>query len=191
MDPDLFYVFGPILVLAAITVTALGLRNPSFPSPALFRGGLALFLALVGLTVTWAVVQSRHEQKNRREKLAREKEGAPTPGTTTQAAAPAKAAPKVKGPGGTLQLAADKTQLAFDAKKLDSKPGKVTIDFTNPASIQHDVTIEKGSTQIAKSELIAAGKTSVSADLAPGSYVFFCSVPGHRQAGMEGTLTVK
>jgi uncharacterized cupredoxin-like copper-binding protein len=53
------------------------------------------------------------------------------------------------------------------------------------------VAIAKGSQEIAKSDLVAQGKTSVSTELAPGQYVFYCTVPGHRQAGMQGTLTVK
>ncbi len=97
-----------------------------------------------------------------------------------------------KGPGGTLQLAAEPTELAFDKASLSSKPGKVTIDFTNPATLEHDVAIEGAEgEEIATSQLIGKGKTSVSADLAPGTYHFFCTVPGHREAGMEGTLVVK
>jgi len=53
------------------------------------------------------------------------------------------------------------------------------------------VAIAKGSQELAKSPLISQSSTSVSADLAPGKYVFYCTVPGHRQAGMQGTLTVK
>jgi plastocyanin len=94
-------------------------------------------------------------------------------------------------PGGTLQLAADPTEIAFDKTSLTSKPGKVTIDFTNPAALEHDVAIEKDGKQIAVSEIIAQGKTSVSAELKPGTYTFLCTVPGHAEAGMEGTLTVK
>ena len=75
---------------------------------------------------------------------------------------------------------------------MTSKPGKVTIDFTNPAALEHDVAIEgESGEEIVASEVITEGKTSASADLAPGTYTFFCTVPGHREAGMEGTLTVK
>jgi plastocyanin len=103
----------------------------------------------------------------------------------------AKPSSKGKGPGGTLKLAADPTAIAYDTKQLSSKPGEVTIDFDNPSQVEHDVAIESGGKEIAKSELVAQGKASVSAELSSGSYTFFCTVPGHREAGMEGTLTVK
>ena len=96
-----------------------------------------------------------------------------------------------QGPRGTLQLAASPTDLAFDTTSLTSKPGKVTIDFDNPAALEHNVAIEQDGKEIATSETIAEGKTSVSADLAPGTYTFLCTVPGHAEAGMEGTLTVR
>jgi plastocyanin len=95
------------------------------------------------------------------------------------------------GPGGTLQLAASETEIAYDTTELTSKPGKVTIDFTNPAVLEHDVAIERDGEEIAKSETISKGETSVSAELAAGEYTFFCTVPGHAEAGMQGTLTVK
>jgi uncharacterized cupredoxin-like copper-binding protein len=67
----------------------------------------------------------------------------------------------------------------------------VTIEFNNPAPIEHDVAIEKEGKEIAVSELISEAETSVSAELEPGTYTFLCTVPGHAEAGMEGTLTVK
>lgn len=96
-----------------------------------------------------------------------------------------------KSAGETLHLAASPTQLAFDKKELTSKPGKVTIDFENPAPIEHDVAIEESGKLIAKTPLIIEDKASVSAELKPGTYTFICTVPGHAEAGMEGTLVVK
>jgi plastocyanin len=106
------------------------------------------------------------------------------------AAAPTKEA-TAGGPGGTLQLAADPAAIAYDEQSLTSKAGNVTIDFTNPAPLEHDVAIEADGKELAGSEIITESETSVSTELEPGTYTFFCTVPGHREAGMEGTLTVK
>jgi plastocyanin len=110
--------------------------------------------------------------------------GTPTPTPTATA--------KSGGGGGeTLQLAAPADgSLKFDKKTLEAKAGNVTIDFDNPASIPHAVDIEGNGVQ-AGSDTVTSSKTSVTADLKPGTYTFFCPVAGHREAGMEGTLTVK
>ena len=206
-----FYVLGICLACLALVVTAIGLRNPdAFSSNLVWRAGVALFAVLVVATTTFAVRYSRDEQADRREKIAaeeREQGATPVAAGTQPSQAPTeeseqptaakgtsgngKAQPAAKGPGATLKLAADPTQIAFDKTSLTSKPGTVTIDFDNPSQVSHDVAIEKDGKEIAKSDLIASSSTSVSADLAPGKYVFFCSVPGHREAGMQGTLTVK
>lgn len=91
----------------------------------------------------------------------------------------------------TLQLAADPSALAFDKTELTAKPGKVTIDFDNRSPIPHNVVIEQNGKELAGFEPIAEGEESETAELQAGTYTFFCSVPGHREAGMEGTLTVK
>lgn len=91
----------------------------------------------------------------------------------------------------TLQLEASETELAFDTTSLSAKAGKVTIDFKNPSALEHNVVIEQNGKELAGFEPIAEGEESETAELKPGTYTFFCSVPGHREAGMEGTLTVK
>jgi plastocyanin len=91
----------------------------------------------------------------------------------------------------TLALAADPNgQLEYDTTSLEASAGEVTIELTNDASIEHDVAIT-GNGVDAKSDLVSNGeKTSVSANLTSGTYTFYCTVPGHEQAGMKGTLTV-
>lgn len=82
--------------------------------------------------------------------------------------------------------------LAYTSEKATAKAGKVTINFTNPTALGHDVDIEDSSGKaIAETEVITEGSDSTTANLEPGEYTFFCSVPGHREAGMEGTLTVE
>ena len=68
----------------------------------------------------------------------------------------------------------------------------MTVDFNNPQALTHDVAIENSSgEEVGKTELIAEGSDSTTVNLKPGTYTFYCTVPGHREAGMEGTLTVK
>ncbi|MDX6601811.1 MAG: hypothetical protein QOF13_1013 [Solirubrobacterales bacterium] len=193
---DLFYICGIALAVSAVLVSFAGLRVKSFPGKAAPLVAL-WFIFLVGAATTFAVLHAKDEQTAKAaeltkagEEISKEEEGSPIEGETENAA-PQESQPAAKGPGGTLQLAASPTQIAFDTTQLTSKPGKVTIDFDNPAAIEHDVAIEQNGKEIAKSALITEGKTSVTADLDPGTYTFLCTVPGHAEAGMEGTLTVK
>ena len=95
--------------------------------------------------------------------------------------------------GETLTFEADPDGgLAYTSETASAEAGKVTIDFTNPQPLSHDVVIEDAAGEgVAATEVINEGSDSTVADLKPGKYTFFCSVPGHREAGMEGTLTVK
>lgn len=95
------------------------------------------------------------------------------------------------GATSTLKLEADETELAFDTTELEAKSGKVTIDLKNPSTIPHNIAIDKGGEEIAVSETVASAETAVTAELEPGTYTFLCTIPGHAEAGMEGTLVVK
>ncbi len=97
------------------------------------------------------------------------------------------------GSASSLTFEADPNgELAYTTSKATAKAGEVEIKFDNPQSLTHDVQIEDSSGKdVGGTELIADGSDSATVDLKPGTYTFFCSVPGHREAGMEGTLTVK
>jgi plastocyanin len=82
-------------------------------------------------------------------------------------------------------------QLAYQFADATAKPGKVEIESKNASSTPHDIAIE-GNGVSGKGEVVTDGGTSkFSVTLKPGTYTFFCTVPGHRQAGMQGKLVVK
>ena len=94
------------------------------------------------------------------------------------------------GGGETLKLAADKSALKFDKSSLTAKAGKVTLEMSNPSQLPHAVAI-KGNGVDVDGKTVGNGETSTaSTDLKPGTYTFYCPVPGHEAAGMKGTLTV-
>jgi plastocyanin len=200
-NETLFFVCGIALAVSAVVVSFIGLRVKSFPGKAGPFVALG-FAVLIGATMTFAVFHAKDEDKANGAELSKadeeveEEESSPVESESKEAPA-GKEAPAAKpkasagGPGGTLQLAASETDLAFDKTSLTSKPGKVTIDFDNPAALEHNVAIEQNGKQIAISETLAKGKTSVSANLAPGTYTYLCTIPGHAEAGMEGILTVR
>src|SRR6476659_9906149 len=97
------------------------------------------------------------------------------------------------GGGSTVNVEADPGgNLAYTQTSLTANAGSDTIDFNNPASIPHNVTIEDSSGKtVGATDTITGSKTSTTVDLKAGTYTYFCSVDSHRQAGMEGTLTVK
>ncbi len=93
----------------------------------------------------------------------------------------------------TVDFEADPSgALAYTTDSATAKAGKATVNFTNSSPVPHDVAIEdEAGETIAKTEVLSEGSDSTTAELEPGEYKFYCTVPGHRQGGMEGTLTVK
>lgn len=90
----------------------------------------------------------------------------------------------------TLELAADPSgALEFDTSSLEAPAGTVAIVLTNDSSVPHNVSIEGGGLDV-EGETFTGGTRTTTVTLEPGTYTFYCSVPGHREGGMEGTLTV-
>jgi uncharacterized cupredoxin-like copper-binding protein len=112
----------------------------------------------------------------------------------------AQTTPGGAAPGGTAQanrrdevaIPTDKTgQLKFQFGSATAKAGKVTLLSKNDSPVPHDISIEGNGVE-EHGDRVSGGKTSkVTVELKPGKYTFYCSVPGHEQAGMMGTLTVR
>jgi plastocyanin len=198
---DLFYVFGIALVVLALIVSFAGLRMENFPGS---RGVLTAVLGIMGALVVascaFAVVLSREEADHRAEEVAEfnaeqeEAEEAATdeedPGTT-----PAAEEPQIETEAGveTVELTSPETgDLVFEPESLEARVGEVAIDYTNPSEVPHNVAIEGDGEELAQSETVTGGDSATATvALEAGEYVYYCSIPGHREAGMEGTLTVE
>jgi plastocyanin len=97
------------------------------------------------------------------------------------------------GGGGTISVSADPGgALAFEQTSLSAQAGSNTIEFDNPAPVAHDVCVEDPSAkELGCSDVITEDNTSLTVDLEPGTYTYYCDVDAHRAGGMEGTLTVE
>src|SRR3954452_14732007 len=92
---------------------------------------------------------------------------------------------------GTLDIPVAQAGLAFQFATAQAKAGQVTIQAKNPQPTGHNIAVE-GNGVDQKGQVVQGGATSkISVNLKPGNYTFFCSVPGHREGGMVGKLTVK
>lgn len=90
---------------------------------------------------------------------------------------------------GATDHAVTSVDIDFDTESIEAKPGD-TITLTNEGFAQHDLVVDE--LGIA-TDLLNNGQTmtiTIPEDAAPGEYEFYCSVPGHKEAGMVGTLTI-
>jgi uncharacterized cupredoxin-like copper-binding protein len=95
------------------------------------------------------------------------------------------------GGGETLKIAADPSGASkFDKTSLTAKAGKVTISMDNPSDLPHAVEIEGNGVEVSGDTVTKGGVSKATAEVKAGEYEFYCPVDGHKQAGMEGTLTV-
>ncbi|HKH79334.1 MAG TPA: plastocyanin/azurin family copper-binding protein [Solirubrobacteraceae bacterium] len=130
-------------------------------------------------------------------------EAAAKPGSDTGLLASAVQAPGAGKPAvekaGKLEIDANPAgQLAYTTTTATATPGAVTITMANMSGVSHNIAIESGAggatakgATLGASSFITKGSTSVTVNLKPGKYTFFCQAPGHRAAGMYGTLIVK
>ncbi len=93
---------------------------------------------------------------------------------------------------GQLNIPADPTgALAFQYSKATAKAGQVTLEMPNKAPIQHDISIKGNGVNQQGPRVGTGGTSKITVNLKPGTYTFYCSVPGHEAGGMKGTLVVK
>jgi uncharacterized cupredoxin-like copper-binding protein len=95
-----------------------------------------------------------------------------------------------KGSGQVISIPVASSGFAFTKTTATAKAGVVTLQSMNPQSTKHDISIKGTGVSEQGNQVSDGGTSTVTATVTPGTYVFYCSVPGHEQAGMKGVLTV-
>lgn len=179
-----FFIAAGVLVAWAILVSGAGIRSVHFPTSAL-QGRLVMGVSavLVLFATSMAVVTAKTPPPVHAYDTGASTNGV-APTVTPVSAAPA---------NGPLQLAANpQGVLAYNTKTLAAGSSNVTIQFTNHSPLSHNVTVANASGKVlGATPTFDAGTKTLTLKLPPGTYTFYCSVPGHEMAGMKGTLTVQ
>lgn len=89
-----------------------------------------------------------------------------------------------------VRLSSPVSGLRYDQKTVRAPHGRIKIVFVNRSTLKHNVNVEQGEHELGKSKTIGRGTTTMYVTLKAGKYNFYCSVPGHEDAGMHGTLIV-
>ena len=161
------FVFVVFSLLCALVIPRY---RPDFPGGRHLRLFIAvvavLFVAMLGAVEVFAREEEEEPQEEAAAETAEPRETAPT---TTGAAT-------TGGGGGETTL--------------EAPAGTVTLVMENPSALEHNIAV-RGEGVDEQGEVVGQGdESSVTAELEPGEYEFYCSVPGHEAAGMKGTLTV-
>jgi plastocyanin len=211
LDGTVFWYLGGALVVAALVVSYVGIKGKaSFPPSNRAFAAIAIpFAALVVATGAYAWANAEEEQEHRDEELAHEEELAgaegeqePAPGGSPSgepaeapSAAPGGGGPKPPPPGPAESLDVSSPEdgsLVFEPDGLETPAGLITLAYDNPSPVPHNINIEDAEGQtLEESEDVTEGEVEIQAELVPGEYLFYCSIAGHREGGMEGTLTVE
>jgi plastocyanin len=183
------------IIAALVSINVLGWLAPAAVENLRHRdgfGAIALpstcaFLALLALIAVGGDVAARWRQKPGGSKAPAV---AAAGGAGAIAVALALAALAGRGqqqdlpPGGVRASTRD---MAYSTSELHVTGGRVSIQLTNHDLFWHTLTIPELDLDL---RVPVGGRRTATFDAPPGTYRFYCAIPGHRSAGMEGTLIV-
>jgi uncharacterized cupredoxin-like copper-binding protein len=180
-----YYVIAIVIVAGAIVLSAIGLTRENFP-PSVRVGRVVMAGTLLAVVAGIVALLATTETEHPREEAA-------------HAAAEKKAAAQERGgeqgapeAGKPVAVTEDEFSVALEGGE-ELEAGPHTFAVANEGQIGHDLAIEgEGLAEEPKTPLIDPGKTAeLKADLKPGEYKFYCTVPGHEQSGMAVDVSVK
>ena len=201
MEPELFYWIGGATAVAALVVSAIGIKSESFPaSRGVMAATIGVFVILVLGSTTYGVVNAQDEQEHREAELAEEQEAA---GEQELEAEETGAEGPITGDQGAADAAGEEEQAATDAgvvamseyafapEAVTAKQGD-TLTVENEGAVVHNLTVVDGTEELAATPDVDGGDSAdLDVDVEPGTYEMICTIPGHEDLGMAGEFTVE
>jgi plastocyanin len=188
------------VVFALISAFLLPALRPDYPG----KRGLPVFLTLsatlfVGMMFA-VFFFGRESESQAAEGSKAVSTTAPTQTTTPSTAAssttestttaPAASVPTT-APTAPKSVAVTEVEFKIELPSTSLSPGSYTFDLTNKGAVGHDLVFNGPGVDNEKTPVIGPGKTAqLTVDLKSGTYDVYCSVPGHKQAGMDVKLKV-
>jgi uncharacterized cupredoxin-like copper-binding protein len=111
----------------------------------------------------------------------------------TTAASPTTTAEETtaSGGGGGETVNLSESEFKIDPSEVTTKAGTVTFDISNDGSTVHNLEIEGNGVEETSDDIQGGQSAQLTVDLKPGTYEMYCAIPGHREQGMEGEITVQ
>ena len=110
---------------------------------------------------------------------------------STSAAAPTSSSSSAPAQAESQTVSVDEGEMYIRLSEDALSAGTYSFEVTNNGRMPHDFVVEQGSSDVAATEVLQPGESAtLEVELAPGDYVFYCSVGAHRAAGMELPVTV-
>ena len=194
-----YFVLGSILVAWGLGLAVFGLLRPDFPpSGAAGRALVGVTVVIVAATLVALLATTEREHPREEaaaeaaEKKAEEQEQPGGPAETGQpgeAPAGGEQPPPAASEAQTVDVAEKEVSIALEGGN-DLEPGEYTFVVQNTGKIEHDLEVEGGGVE-KKTKLIPGGQSEdLKVKLKAGKYKFYCTVPGHEEAGMRVNVTV-
>jgi plastocyanin len=115
----------------------------------------------------------------------------PPPPSTTPSTKSTTTKPSAAPPAAPKSVPVKESEFKIELPSTSLAPGKYTFELTNDGHIGHDLVVDGPGVSDEKTPVIDGGKTAkLSVELKSGTYDFYCSVPGHKQAGMDVKIKV-
>ena len=192
---------GAFVVFALVSAFLIPRFRPDYPTrrglPVFLTVSVALFVAMMfGIFFLAREPEESSAEGGSNEPPPPAETSPPPPPTTTaptttQTQSSPPPPPATTAPAAPKSVPVTETEFKISLPQESLSPGRYTFDLKNDGQTQHDLVVNGPGVDDEKTPVIDGGETAkLTVELKSGTYEFYCSVPGHKQAGMDVKVNV-